>query len=183
MRTKWKKAVVLFSTLCILNAFATGCTSTTAAKTETEQVSASEASDTPPADNAEAAKKPQENTEGKWHVLEPKVAAAIDADFVGTIQHIAEGAFSIAETKIQLLEDGSLSGSSVSSKISIPDSQLVHVVVDDDTYFYTRTIYGDGESYEDAEAGFQDLGEHLSVEMKGQFVNDVFYASEIRIIK
>lgn len=185
MKTKRKKMIVLFSTFCMLYTLAAGCSSssTPATKTASDKVSAEELSDTPSADDAKDMEKPEKNTEGKWHVLDPEVAAAVDADFVGTIWHIAESAFSIAETKMQILDDGSLSSSSPSSNADIPDSQLVHVVVDDDTHFYMRTIYNNGKSYEDAEAEFQDLKEHISVEMKGKFENDVFYATEIRIIK
>lgn len=210
MRTKLKQAIALFSTFCVLNTLAAGCSLSflPAAQTENDKVSLEKLSDTPPADaakeaeqtgegkaeageEAEAGKEteaggetnPQENDEGKWHVLDKETAAAVDADFVGTVWHIAEGAFSIAETKMQILEDGSISSSAPSSNAPISDSDLIHVAVDDDTYFYTRTIQGNGESYEDAEAGFQDLAEHVSVEMKGRFENDVFYAAEIRIIK
>lgn len=194
MRTKRK--IVLFTAVCMLNVLLAGCSFHSApdVKTanQTDEASSEAFNNTLPAndnkkaentENAVSMENPQENTEGKWHVLDSETAAAVDADFIGTIWHIAEGAFSIAETQIQLLDDGSLVGSGLSSNANIPDSQLIHVVVDDDTYFYTRTFSGNGDSYEDTEAGFGDLKEHMSVEMKGSFENDVFYASEIRIIK
>lgn len=194
MEMKRKKAIVLISAVCILSALVAGCNAnpTPAAKTAADQAGGASpekisdmpsTADTEKAGNAADTQKPQENTEGKWHVLDPATAAAVDADFEGTVWHIAEGAFSIAETKVELLDDGSLVSSSPSSIADIPDSQLIHVVVDDDTYFYLRTISGNGESYEDAEAGFGDLKEHMSVEMKGKFENDVFYAAQIRMIK
>lgn len=205
MKTKLKKVIVLLSAACMLTALAAGCGSgsTSATKTAAKQageVFPEERNDTPPAastGNAENVADTEdtgntentenvadtENAEGKWHVLDPETAAAVDADFEGTVWHIAEDAFSIAETKTQILDDGSLVSSSPSSKANIPDSQLIHVVVDDDTYFYIRIISGNGEHYEDTEAGFGDLEEHMSVEMKGAFENDVFYATEIRMIK
>ena len=36
------------------------------------------------------------------------------------------------------------------------------------------------EGHGDEEAGFQDLKEHMFVEMKGSFKNDEFHAIEIR---
>ena len=54
------------------------------------------------------------------------------------------------------------------------------MILEDDTRFYLKTTDGNGESYEDKEAEFQDLKVHASVEMKGSFKNDEFYATEIR---
>lgn len=191
--TKRIRTITLLSIVCMLAALAAGCSSspTPAARTAADQaggVSLEELNDAQPADAASAGGiadtgKPQENTEGQWHVLDPEVADAVDADFMGKVWAIAEGAFSIVEIKVQIFEDGSIASSAPSSNADIPDSQLVHVVFDEDTYFYVRTICGGGESYEDAEAGFQDLKEHMSVDLKGRFENDVFYATEIRMLK
>lgn len=194
MKTNLKKKMVLFCIVCILSVWTAGCGSSPApdVKTNANQTAeplSEKSNDTPSADdvreteNAAGTETPQESAEGKWHVLEPEVAAAVDADFLGMVWHIAEGAFSIAETQIQILDDGSLMSSSPGSTATIPDSELIHVIVDEDTYFYIRTIYGSGERYEDTEAGFGDLKEHISVEMKGSFENDVFYAAEVRMIK
>ena len=57
------------------------------------------------------------------------------------------------------------------------------VVFEDNTNFYIRTTDENGENYKDKEAGFQDLEEYMSVEMKGSFENDVFYATEIRLVE
>ena len=67
---------------------------------------------------------------------------------------------------------------SPSFNADIPDSQLIHVTFEEDTSFYMRNV--DGENHEGKEAGYQDLNEHMFVEMKGSFVNDEFYATEIR---
>jgi len=91
-----------------------------------------------------------------------------------------EDSFFIAEKKVIILDDGSLSYSSPSSNADIPDSQLIHVVFDDDTCFYSKTTNENGEGNEAKEAEFQDLKEHMSVEMKGSFKNDEFHATEIR---
>ena len=57
---------------------------------------------------------------------------------------------------------------------------MIHVILEDDAHFYLKTTDGNDESYEDKEAEFQDLKIHMSVEMKGSFKNDEFYATEIR---
>ncbi len=87
------------------------------------------------------------------------------------------------ETKAEILEDGSLSSTPPSSDADIPDSQLIQVMFDDTTYFYMRGICDDGENFEDVEAGFQDLKEKMSVDLKGSFKDGVFYATEIRMPK
>ena len=120
------------------------------------------------------------NTAGKWQVLDPDVAAVVDADFLGKVWKIEEDSFFIAEKKVKVLDDGSLSYSSPSSNAVLPDSQLIHVILEDDAHFYLKTTDGNDESYEDKEAEFQDLKIHMSVEMKGSFKNDEFYATEIR---
>lgn len=211
--TRAAKGIVLFSIICMLGALTTGCgADDVSAGTETAAIQTDErlpkelnaaplendaekakedntvrkANETETAENAgnaAGAENSQENTGGgKWHVLEPEVAAAVDADFLGEVWIIAEGAFAIVEVKTMLWEDGSIVSSAPSSNAEIPDSELVHVIVDEDTYFYMRIIYN-GKSYEDKEAGFGDLQEGMNVEMRGAFVNDVFYAAEVRMIK
>ena len=49
---------------------------------------------------------------------------------------------------------------------------LMHICMQEDT---RRNVI--------REASFQDIVKHLSVEMKGQFENNVFHADEIRIVK
>ena len=71
----------------------------------------------------------------------------------------------------------------VSARIFLLYSLLIHVVFDNNTHFYIRTIYNSGENYEDKDADFEDLKKQISVEMKGRFDNDVFHASEIRLSK
>ena len=182
---KMKKAAVIIGIGCMLNVLASGCSSgpVPAAK---EQESAAdeglpeESDDTQQGESAGSMNEPKENHEGKWHVLEPEIAAAIDADFMGKVRKITEDSFFIAETKVKILDDGSLSTSSPSSSTDIPDSRLIQVVFDGNTQFYVGTSYGGEESYEDAK--FQDLEEHMPVKMKGMFEDDVFYATEIRIL-
>ncbi len=180
---KLKKVMILLGTVCILNTMVTGCGSGSVAKTEenqTDEALSEELNDAPPKEIDGNTDGLQENTAGKWKVLEPDVAAAVDADFLGKVWKIEEDSFFIAEKKVKILEDGSLSYSSPSSNADIPDSRLIHVILEDDTRFYLKTTDGNGESYEDKEAEFQDLKVHASVEMKGSFKNDEFYATEIR---
>lgn len=185
---KLKKAMILLGAVCILNTMAAGCGSGSQSVAKTEEIQAREAlreerNDTPPTENDSDKEETQENSSGKWKVLDPDVAAAVDADFVGKVWKIEEGSFFIAEKKVKILDDGSLSYSSPSSGVDIPDTRLIHVVFEGDTRFYVRTGDGNGESHEDKEAGFQDLKEYMSVEMKGSFKNDEFYATEIRLIE
>ena len=180
---KLKKVMILLGTVCILNTIVTGCGSGSVAKTEenqTDEALSEELNDAPPKEIDGNTDGLQENTAGKWKVLEPDVAAAVDADFLGKVWKIEEDSFFIVEKKVKILDDGSLSYSSPSSNADIPDSRLIHVILEDDTRFYLKTTDGNGESYEDKEAEFQDLKVHASVEMKGSFKNDEFYATEIR---
>lgn len=93
---------------------------------------------------------------------------------------MAEDSFFVVERKVKISGDSSLIYSSPSSDADIPDSQLIHVMFEEDTRFYMRNTDEDGESHEYKEAGYQELNEHMFVEMKGSFVNDEFYATEIR---
>ena len=179
-----KKAMVVFGTVCILNTMVTGCGSgsESAAKTEENQISEvlSEESNDAAKEIDGDTEEPQENTEGKWQVLEPDVAAAVDADFLGKVWKIEEDSFFIVERKVKILDDGSIIYSSPSSNADIPDSQLIHVVFEEDTCFYLKDTDENEEGHGNKEAGFQDLKEHMSVEMKGSFKNDEFHAAEIR---
>ena len=180
---KLKKVMILLGTVCILNTMVTGCGSGSVAKTEenqTDEALSEELNDAPPKEIDGNTDGLQENTAGKWKVLEPDVAAAVDADFLGKVWKIEEDSFFIVEKKVKILDDGSLSYSSPSSNADIPDSRLIHVILEDDTRFYLKTTDGNGESCEDKEAEFQDLKVQASVEMKGSFKNDEFYATEIR---
>ncbi len=173
MNMKLKKVMVWFGTVCMLNVLAVGCGANSESVAKTEEAKTDEG----------LSEEPQENTSSKWQVLEPDVAAAVDADFVGKVWKIEEDSFFIVEKKVKILEDGSLAYSSPSSNADIPDSQLIPVVFEDNTNFYIRTTDENGENYKDKEAGFQDLEEYMSVEMKGSFENDVFYATEIRLVE
>ncbi len=182
---KLKKAILLFGTVCILNTMAVGCGSATEPTVKTKEAQSGEIlpeeeTNTPLKDNDKDTAESQENTSGKWQVLEPDIAAAVNADFLGKVWKIEEDSFFIVKKEVKILEDGSLSYSSPSANADIPDSLLIHVMFEEDTSFYTRNIGGDGENQEYEEAGFQDLKEYMSVEMKGSFVNDAFHATEIR---
>ena len=178
---KLKKAMIVFGTVCILNTMVTGCGSGSAAKTEGNQISEVLSEESNNAKEIDGdTEETQENTEGRWQVLKPDVAAAVDADFLGKVWKMEENSFFIAEKKVKILDDGSLSYCSPSSNADLPDTELIHVFFDEDTVFYMIITDGSGENHEDKEAGFQDLKEHMSVEMKGSFKNDEFHAVEIR---
>ena len=160
---KLKKIMILLGTACILNTIVTGCGSGSAAKTEENQTGEALSEELKDASLKEIDENTEGNTAGKWQVLDPDVAAVVDADFLGKVWKIEEDSFFIAEKKVKIL-----------------DSQLIHVILEDDAHFYLKTTDGNDESYEDKEAEFQDLKIHMSVEMKGSFKNDEFYATEIR---
>ncbi len=189
MKFNRKKVTALFCTVCVIGTMAAGCGSRPAdsESVKTDGTSPAEEAQQEPADSAgNGAAAPEETPEaqeGRWHVLEPEVAAAVDADFSGTVWKLGEDSFYIAEEQVMLDEDGGIISSSPSGNADIPDSDLVEVVFDENTYFYLRTIHGNGESYEDTDAGFSDLAKGVSVEMKGSFEQDIFHADEIRIVK
>lgn len=195
MKHQMQKVLSLFGTICLINGMVTGC-GQNAAPSE-NQVSEltmpadsrhTESPDTAGTANSkgnfENAAEPDatESTEGKWHVLPPEVAAAVDADFEGDVWKIEENAFYIVEQLTELLDDGSILSVAPSTDADISDTELVCVTFNENTHFYTRTIYDGGARYKDTEASFQDIKEHLTVEMKGHFENDVFCADEIRIV-
>ena len=182
---KLKKAMIVFGTVCILSTMITGCGSGSESTVKTEEnqekeTSPEELNDAPLEGVDGNIEEPQENTEGRWQVLESDVAAAVDADFLGKVWKMEENSFFIAEKKVKILDDDSLSYSSPSSNANLPDTELIHVIFEENTVFYMRTTDGSGENHEYKEAGFQDLKEHMSVEMKGSFKNDEFHATEIR---
>lgn len=184
MNLKGKKLTAIFCLLCVFSLTAAGCGAAAEEPAGSDAASSADTEGQEPAASSETGTEaPQDSQEGRWHVLDPEVAAAIDADFSGTVWKMGEDAFYIAEEKVMLEEDGSIISSSPSSNAEIPDSDLIEVVFDEDTYFYLRTVHRSGESHEDTDAGFSDLEKGVSVEMKGYFEKDVFHAEEIRIVK
>lgn len=201
MKKQMKHAITLLGVVCISSLLTAGCSSTPAPGTDADQAIdlTSSSSDTaepsePETTQDDASTNANDaasasgdtnaaNAEGKWHVLPPEVAAAVDADFEGVVWKIDGDSFSIVEITTEILDDGTMMAGSPSSDAEIPDSELIPVVYDENTHFYMRTIRNDGDSYEDTEATFQDIEKDLTVEMKGSFKNDVFYATEIRIVK
>ena len=182
---KIKKIILLFGAVFLLNTMLTGCSNGSESAVQTEEKQADEAlpgelNDVPLNENNENAEDSQENAAGKWQILEPDIAAAVDADFLGKVWKIEEDSFFIAEKKVKILDDGSLSYSSPSSNADLLDTQLIHVVFEEDTRFYLKDTDENEEGHGNIEAGFQDLKEHMSVEMKGSFKNDEFHAAEIR---
>lgn len=187
MNLKGKKLTAIFCLLCVLSLTAAGCGAAAEEPAGSDAASSADTEGQEPAASSEtgteAPGEPQDSQEGRWHVLDPEVAAAVDADFTGMVWKLGEDAFYIVEEKVMLDEDGGISGGVPSPNAEIPDSDLIEVVFDEDTYFYLRTVHGSGESHEDTDAGFSDLEKGVSVEMKGYFEKDVFHAEEIRIVK
>lgn len=201
MKINRKKIKVLFGAACIFGALATGCSSgpvPAGNASEEEAVGKVTVEAIPPAENpssaaseknsysgtaAQSSGEPEsEAQDGRWHVLDPETAAAVDADFEGTVWKTDNDTFYIAENTVEV-EGDIIFGGGPSSDAQIPDSDLIQVVYDENTYFYTRNIYDGGSRHEDVEAGPEELEIYMTVEMKGNFKNDIFYADEIRMAK
>ena len=192
---------ILLSTVCILGGMATGCTGSAPAVGNATESGANEGQGTdgaldgrsnaenlPDTDNvqntqSDLSQNPQENSGGRWQVFDQDTAAAVDADFTGQVWKIEDTTFYIVEVKTVVLEDGSLVSSHPSSNAEIPDSDLIQVVYDENTHFYIRSIYDGGARYEDKDSGAQDLEEYMSVDLKGSFKDNIFYANEVRLMK
>ncbi|MDE6621728.1 MAG: hypothetical protein K2K74_14830 [Lachnospiraceae bacterium] len=201
MKKHTKKAIRLLGAICISSLLAAGCSSTPASETTggqdvnlqssaSDNIEPSKTDTTQGGSIADASEAEilqndtsTDNTEGKWHVLSPEVAAAVDADFEGCVWKIDDKSFYIVPSETEILDGGILLSGSPSTDADIPDSELVSVVFDESTHFYIRTIYNGGESYEDSDAAFQDIKKDQSVSLKGSFENDIFHATEIRISK
>lgn len=199
MKKKLQKAIQLFTIGCLSGLLATGCSASpasgstnkpvvdlpaSAASGDTETAQTEQAQNSADTDNSdETPDTVSDDTEGKWHVYPPDVAAAVDADFEGTVWKMDTNSFYIAPGDAEILENGEILAIGASTDAEIPDSDLVQVVFDENTHFYIRTIYDGGARYDDTDAAFKDIEKDQSVSMKGSFENDIFHAAEIRISK
>lgn len=168
----------------MLQALTAGCGSNPASSERAaEEEAGGQENDSVPSDDARKDTKEDEQGAGGRSVLDPDTAAAVDADFIGKVWNIEEDSFFIAETKVKIMDDGSCVRSSPASDAILSEDQLIQVIYDAETCFYIREMEDSGDGNQDEEAGSADLEEHMPVEMKGRFENDVFYADEIRMIK
>lgn len=138
-----RKVIGVIGTVCMLQALAAGCAFDVSdtAGTPGEDVVRQETEVAPSEDGAGQS---NEQSAGNWHVLDSDTAAAVDADFIGKVWKIDGDSFLIAETKVKILDDGSVARSSPSSNANILDSQLIQVICDEETYFYLRTVQENG---------------------------------------
>ncbi|MCI9307677.1 MAG: hypothetical protein HFI28_14600 [Lachnospiraceae bacterium] len=118
-----------------------------------------------------------------WSTLDQETAEAIDADFRGKVRKLEEGELYVAKCEVKVREDGSIESNSPSSKVPLKDSDLIPVIYTEDTKFYVRNISDDGGEGQDTEGSFDNLELHMIVDMKGEFGNDGFHPSEIRMLK
>ncbi len=203
MKTKKSRRIAAFLAVCMTGALAAGCGSGADKAKAPADARTEEQSGAPSADvrteeqggassadaraeeqgGASSAETNEEASAGKWQVLGLEEAAAVDADFLGKVWKIEEDSFYIVEKKVKILEDGSLVTGAPATGADVPDSELIPVIFDGNTCFYVRTISDNGETTEDMEAGFEDLELYISVDLKGRFEHDVFYADEIRMEK
>lgn len=206
MRKKVKTKMMVLGAVCMLCMTATACgakdgenntqeAEESSAPTQADEETENESTDPSSTDSnedqntsADSTVTETDNTEeiaesnnGRWHVVDPEIAKQIDADFEGNVKKIEGNAFFISETVTEITEDGFLM--TMSAAEDVPDSDLLKVVYDDNTRFYTRTIFNGGESYEDSESKADSLEIEDSVSLKGSIKDDVFYADEVRISK
>lgn len=206
MRKKVKTKMMVLGAVCMLCMTATACSTKdgenntqeaeeSSAPTQADEETENESTDPSSTDSnedqntsADSTATETDNTEetaesnnGRWHVVDPEIAKQIDADFEGNVKKIEGNAFFISETVTEITEDGFLM--TMSAAEDVPDSDLLKVVYDDNTRFYTRTIFNGGESYEDSESKADSLEIEDSVSLKGSIKDDVFYADEVRISK
>lgn len=206
MRKKVKTKMMVLGAVCMLCMTATACgtkdgenntqeAEESSAPTQADEGTENESTDPSSTDSnedqntsADSTVTETDNTEetaesnnGRWHVVDPEIAKQIDADFEGNVKKIEGNAFFISETVTEITEDGFLM--TMSAAEDVPDSDLLKVVYDDNTRFYTRTIFNGGESYEDSESKADSLEMEDSVSLKGSIKDDVFYADEVRISK
>lgn len=206
MRKKVKTKMMVLGAVCMLCMTATACgtkdgenntqeAEESSAPTQADEETENESTDPSSTDSnedqntsADSTATETDNTEetaesnnGRWHVVDPEIAKQIDADFEGNVKKIEGNAFFISETVTEITEDGFLM--TMSAAEDVPDSDLLKVVYDDNTRFYTRTIFNGGESYEDSESKADSLEIEDSVSLKGSIKDDVFYADEVRISK
>lgn len=148
-----------------------------------EKPNDTENSDADPTDDADTNTDDVSTSSGKWHVYDADLAAAVDADFEGVVHKIEEDSFYIYPMETELTEDGTLISSSLSSDAEVPDEDLVKVVFNSDTIFILRDIYDGGARHEDSDVSFEDVPKGITVSLKGEFQNDIFHASAVRINK
>lgn len=187
MKKNLKKTLITLGTVCML------CMATTACGTDSGSGNAAKNPQTTGTDTKDASSDlDQSNADiqpedpegnGRWHVLDPETARFVDADFEGTVQKIGQGTFYVSEDIAEVFDDGSMVSTGVSPDATVEDSDLLQVIYDDSTYFYIRTIYNGGASYEDSEVESGDLEQYASVSLKGDIRDDIFYADEVRISK
>lgn len=142
-----------------------------------------ENSGTDPSDDAGTNTENASESSGKWHVYDADLAAAVDADFEGSVYVINADSFSILPNESELMEDGSLLKAEIAPGVEISEEDLVKITFDDNTVFTLRDIYDGGARYEDSNVSFEDVQKGISVSLKGEFENDIFHASAVRIIK
>lgn len=211
MKIKGKKMAAALSVVCVLQFMAAGCGAAAAETTKVNEevaegtetsgsagVDAALDTTVQGTDSAMDAKTDETDTaegqsdaptgtsqtsEGRWHVFAPDVAAAVDADFEGTVRKIDAESFYIVETTVELMENGEILSAEASPEAQIPESDLIQVVFEESTRFYIRSIYANEARYEDSEAAFTDLEQNMPVELKGEFIGDIFHAKEVRMVQ
>ena len=79
-----------------------------------------------------------------------------------------------ADNKV-LKEDGTIESKGNGHKLT--------VLYDEETIFYSRTIYGDGSSYEDTDAVAGDMAKDMQVEITGYYEGKKFHAVQVQLMK
>ncbi len=108
-----------------------------------------------------------------------------DEDLVGDIKELGDGQFTVVAAITEELDEGVLMIASPGPDGDDSDFDHVTVIYDEDTDIYIRTIYGNGERYEDADASAEDLSKDSMVLVWGSYGDDgtTLHADQIQIEK
>lgn len=184
MIRQWKKWMMMTGVLCVLCFGISGCgdKNTAGSNANEEDVAAPATEDenvqdrTEPEGEAEPGAE-DGNASGKAQDSEADLG---EPDLIGDIKEIDGMQFTVVEAKTKETEDGDII---IAPSADGDDSDFAKVVVvcDEDTVFYTRTIYDGGERHEDSDAVIGDLAVGSFVDVWGSYEEDVLHAKTIQI--
>lgn len=93
----------------------------------------------------------------------------------GKISKIGEMQFNMKADNKVVKEDGTIESKGNGHKLT--------VLYDEETIFYIRTIYDDGNSYEDTDATAGDMVKDMRVEITGCYEGKKFHAVQVQMMK
>lgn len=131
----------------------------------------------------------EEGTDTKENADSKKPAddagAQSEEEPIGEITDLGDGRFTIKKFYQETLEDGSgmlVSPAEGAEGESEMEQEMLTVLCDEDTRIYKRTIRDGGASYEDTESAFENLEKGMEVNLKGNYEEDGYRATEVQIV-